>query len=79
MNVAVEITGYLATALNVAGNLMLAKQSVSGWLVRMLTNVVYVVYALQIEQGMPVVANHVLFFGINIYGFYSWRKAATTT
>lgn len=72
----IEAVGYLATALNIAGNLMLARMSIWGWVVRLLTNVVYVVYALQIEQGMPVVANHALFFAINIYGFMQWRAKA---
>ncbi len=72
----IEIIGYVATALNIWGNLLLAKQSIQGWLVRLATNVVYVVYALQIDQGLPVVANHVLFFGINLYGLRQWKKAA---
>lgn len=75
----IEATGYFATALNVAGNLMLAKMSIRGWIVRMVTNVVYIVYALQISQGLPVVANHVLFLGINAYGLWQWRRQAKLT
>lgn len=75
----IEATGYLATGLNVAGNLMLAKLSIRGWIVRMVTNAVYIVYALQISQGLPVVANHVLFLGINAYGLWRWQKVKVAT
>ncbi len=66
--------GYIAAALNVAGNLMLAKLNVWGWIVRLVVNVVWVAYAVQIEGGEPMAANHIAFFAINIYGFAYWRR-----
>jgi nicotinamide riboside transporter PnuC len=69
-----EITGYVATALNVAGNLMLTRMNVWGWIVRLLVNVLYVIYAVQIESGGPMVVNHVVFMSINIEGWRKWKR-----
>lgn len=66
--------GYLATALNVLGNLMLAHKNLLGWLVRLAVNALYVVYAAQIDDGGPMVANHVVFAAINVHGFVLWRR-----
>lgn len=74
----VEVLGYVATASNVAGNLMLAKMGISGWVVRIATNLLYIAYALQVSDGMPVVANHILFLGINVYGWHIWRRMQNT-
>lgn len=70
----VATLGYLAAALNVAGNLMLAKLNVWGRIVRLVVNVVWIAYAVQIDGGEPMAANHIAFFAINIYGFTSWRR-----
>lgn len=69
----VEAIGYLAFGLNVAGNLMLARMNAWGWVVRLVTNVAWVAYAVQIPGGGPMWMNHAAFFGINIYGFREWR------
>lgn len=71
----VEAIGYAATLLNVAGNLMLTRLNAWGWVVRLVVNVVYVIYAAQIESGGPMVVNHVVFMGINIEGWRKWRQA----
>ena len=73
MTMTAVIIGYISTALNVWGNLMLAQKNIGGWLVRLLTNIGFIVYAIQIEGGEPMALNHVLFFGINVYGFWKWR------
>jgi len=70
----IQAIGWAAFAMNVAGNLMLARLNVWGWIVRLLTNVAFIVYALQVPGGGPMWANHVAFFAINIYGFRHWRK-----
>lgn len=66
--------GYLAFVLNVVGNLLLAHRNIGGWVVRLVTNVLWVAYALQVSDGGPVALNHVVFFGINVYGFWKWRQ-----
>ena len=69
----VQAIGYLAFSLNVAGNLMLARMNAWGWIVRLITNVVWIVYATQVAGGGPMWANHAAFFAINLYGFRNWR------
>lgn len=70
----VEVIGYLAFGLNVAGNLMLARMNVWGWIVRLVTNVAWIAYAVQIPGGGPMWANHAMFLFINLYGFRAWRR-----
>lgn len=70
----VEAVGYTAFIANVAGNLMLAKQNLWGWVVRLVTNVLWIGYAVNIEGGGPMWLNHVAFFAINVYGFTEWKR-----
>lgn len=70
----VEAVGYTAFIANVVGNLMLARLNVWGWIVRLLTNVLWIVYAIQIESGGPMWLNHLTFFSINVYGFRTWKR-----
>lgn len=73
----VEAIGYAAFGLNVAGNLMLANMNAWGWIVRLVTNVAWIAYAVQIPGGGPMWMNHVAFFAINIHGFRKWRTRGT--
>jgi len=66
--------GYAALVLNVAGNLLLAHKNAAGWTVRLLTNVAWVAYAVQVDGGAPMVANHAIFMGVNLYGLHKWAK-----
>lgn len=68
-----DVVGFVAFALNVVGNLMLARKSIYGWLVRLASITLWGVYALAITSG-PVGLNAVVFFGINCYGWYKWRR-----
>ena len=69
----VTAIGYVALALNVGGNMLLAHKNIWGWVVRIVTNVAWITYASQIEGGDPMVANHAVFFMINMYGLRKWR------
>lgn len=68
--------GYAALVLNVVGNLLLAHKRLSGWIIRLLTNAAWIAYAVQIQDGTPMAANHLIFVGINLYGFWRWHKSA---
>lgn len=72
----VELTGLLAFGLNVWGNMMLARLRTGGWIIRLLTNVVWVVYSLHTDGGWPLMLNHLVFFYINVDGWLAWRRAA---
>jgi len=67
--------GYFAFILNAVGNLMLARRNVWGWIVRLLTNVAWIAYAVQVTDGEPMALNHAFFLGVNLYGFQQWRRS----
>lgn len=65
--------GWVAFALNVVGNLMLTgKTGAAGWLVRLLVNVLWIPYSLQ-TRAWALLANHLTFMTINVYGWWKWR------
>ena len=68
-----QAMGWLALGLNVWGNLALAKKGTVGWLIRLACNFAWVVYSFSFGVW-PLLANHVLFAGINVYGWREWSK-----
>ncbi len=69
----IESIGWLALGLNVWGNLLLAKKSTPGWLIRLACNFAWVIYSI-IFCVWPLLVNHIIFAGINIYGWMEWSK-----
>lgn len=72
----VEAIGFVAGALNVWGNLMLAQMRTAGWVVRLCTNLVWIWYAWYAANGLPVMVNHLLFLVVNVFGWVKWHRAA---
>lgn len=70
---AFEIVGFLAFITNVAGNLMLAWQTVWGWVVRLVSISLWFVYAYS-ESSPSLIANAITFFGINLFGLWKWTR-----
>lgn len=72
------IIGYIGATANIAGNLMLAKKSTLGWLVRLGVNLLFIGYALSAASSDlgPVLFNHVVFVLVNLYGFVAWKRGA---
>ena len=68
-----EIIGWIALALNVWGNLYLAKKTISGWLIRLACNVAWIIYSIYFRVD-PLLVNHIIFAFINIYGWREWSK-----
>lgn len=68
-----EVLGWLALALNVWGNLMLTSKGVSGWIIRLACNFCWMPYSVS-TGAWALLANHMLFAGINIYGWQRWTK-----
>jgi hypothetical protein len=68
-----EIMGYVALVLNIWGNLALTKKSAKGWLIRLACNFSWVAYS-AFFAVWPLLINHVIFAGINIYGWFKWQK-----
>lgn len=72
----VEVVGFLAFSTNVAGNLMLAWQTIWGWIVRLVSISLWFVYAVYGDDGidLPLTVNAVTFFCINLFGLWKWRR-----
>ncbi len=68
-----DVSGFLAFATNVAGNIMLTRKSERGWLVRIASNLLWFAYGAQ-TTSLPNVLNAVVFFGINVHGWWVWRR-----
>lgn len=66
-----EATGWIAFALNVWGNLALTSYSIRGWVIRLLSNAFWVAYSVD-AGAWALLANHVVFAGINIVGWIRW-------
>lgn len=71
-----ELTGWIAFALNVWGNLALTGLSVHGWVIRLACNGFFIPYAVHTE-AWALLANHIVFAGINILGWYRWTHQPT--
>ena len=73
--IVVEAIGFAAFLTNVLGNWLLAVKSERGWLVRIVSIVLWGVYGWK-TASFAMMANAVTFFGINCYGYRKWRKDA---
>lgn len=68
-----QIVGWLALVLNVWGNLALASKGSVGWIVRLASNACWIGYSLD-THAWALLANHLLFSVINVYGWRRWKK-----
>jgi hypothetical protein len=75
VNLILDALGWLAFVLNVWGNLALTSKGVSGWIIRLACNVCWVPYAIA-TGAWALLANHLLFMGINAYGWWKWTREA---
>lgn len=67
-----QAVGWLALALNVWGNLRLTSKGSAGWMIRLASNACWIVYSVD-TAAWALLANHVLFAGINVYGWRRWN------
>lgn len=67
------MVGFAAFLSNVGGNLLLARLSIWGWPVRIVSIVMWGVYAVDLESP-ALLANACTFFGINCYGWRNWYR-----
>lgn len=73
----IDALGMVGTVLNVWGNLLLARQALNGWWVRIVCNVVWITHAI-IRPDVSVLTNAIVFLWINAYGIWKWRKISKT-
>jgi nicotinamide riboside transporter PnuC len=68
-----ELMGWLALILNIWGNFALTQKSIKGWLIRLACNVAFIIYSYAFGVW-PLLVNHVIFAGVNIFGWLEWSK-----
>jgi len=68
-----QILGWVALALNVWGNLALTSHGPSGWIIRLACNACWIPYSVA-TSAWALLANHVLFAAINVYGWQKWKR-----
>jgi hypothetical protein len=68
-----NIIGFIAFILNVWGNLSLTAKRRDGWYVRIISIILWGVYAYN-TASLPMIANSITFLCINIYGLHKWKK-----
>lgn len=65
--------GALAFALNVWGNLELTKVGIRGHVIRLASNVCWLVYS-PLVGAWALMLNHSVFAAINVLGYHRWKK-----
>ena len=73
MSAIIEILGWVATTILLIGYFLNARKQTISWLFWIVGNTILGIYAYLISS-MSVVALSVILVGLNIYGFYSWKK-----
>ena len=68
-----DVIGILAFATNVWANLLIARKSEFGWIVRLAANVFWLMSGIWMNS-VAIILNSVVFAGINIYGLRKWRR-----
>lgn len=68
-----ESVGIVAFATNVWANLLIARKSETGWVVRLVSNAFWLAFGI-IALSIANMLNAVTFAAINIYGLRRWRR-----
>lgn len=66
----IGMTGFVT---NVAGNMLLTRKNKHGWWIRIVSNLLWTVYA-GTTASFSMNVNHGVFFVINIYGWWKWAR-----
>jgi hypothetical protein len=72
-----EAVGLLAFATNVWANILIARKSETGWIIRLVSNVFWLAFGI-IALSIANMLNAVTFAAINIYGLRRWRRERLT-
>lgn len=72
-----EVVGLVAFATNVWANILIARKSETGWLVRLVSNAFWLAFGIA-ALSVANMLNAVTFAAINIYGLRRWRRERLT-
>lgn len=68
-----EAIGILGFAANVWANLLIAQKSETGWIVRLVANVLWLAYGIVVFSVANIVSS-ITFAAINVYGLRRWQR-----
>lgn len=68
-----EVVGLVGFVTNVWANLLIARKSESGWIVRLVSNAFWLAFGIA-ASSLANALNAVTFAGINVYGLARWRR-----
>lgn len=69
----VEAVGIVAFVTNVWANLLIARKSEAGWIVRLVSNAFWLAFGIA-ALSLANILNSVTFAAINVYGLRRWRR-----
>ena len=69
----VETVGIVAFGTNVWANLLIARKSEAGWIVRLVSNAFWLAFGIA-ALSLANILNAVTFAAINVYGLRRWRR-----
>ena len=69
----VEAVGIVAFGTNVWANILIARKSESGWIVRLVSNAFWLAFGIA-ALSLANILNAVTFAAINVYGLRRWRR-----
>lgn len=73
MSVLIEAVGIVAFLTNVWANILIARKSETGWVVRLVSNAFWLAFGIA-AFSVANILNAVTFAGINVYGLLRWRR-----
>lgn len=68
-----EIVGIVGFVTNVWANLLIARKSESGWIVRLVSNAFWLAFGIS-AMSLANILNAITFAAINVYGLRRWRR-----
>tara|TARA_B100000579_G_C22245593_1_gene582481 strand:+ start:85 stop:315 length:231 start_codon:yes stop_codon:yes gene_type:complete len=69
----VEVLGWIATAILLSGYWANARQKLYSWIIWMIGNSLMLIYAFLINSSSVMFLSIVL-IGMNIYGYFNWKR-----
>ena len=75
--IVIDMIGWAGTAGQIIGVLLNTRKKMACWYIWTLSNVFWCTYAV-LSSSWPVLALNICFAGLNVYGWYSWKKLNET-
>lgn len=70
----VDIISWVAMVLSLAGNLFIAKKMKIGFVIWLISNLMWIAVNIILIHNIPQIIMYAFFTGANIYGIVNWSK-----